>query len=159
IPAVGALAVHAQLAFTDDALDMRERQPGKARLEEAVDPHVVLIIRHHHGLHLGRQRQFGLRLRWLLGRAARLVFSTPLPPVPVLRLPVLPRSVLPGLAALLGKTRRLAARPMTGGTLAVSDIALRARALCPIARGCGSLDAAAHGRSVAQNTGIVTAES
>ena len=38
-----ALAVHAQLAFADDALDVGERQPGKARLEEAVDPHAGLV--------------------------------------------------------------------------------------------------------------------
>ena len=41
--AVGALAVHAQLAFADDALDVGERETWKARLEKPVDPHVVLI--------------------------------------------------------------------------------------------------------------------
>ena len=55
--AVGALAVHAQLAFADDALDMGERQPRKPRFEEAVDAHVVLVRRHHDGLDFGRQRR------------------------------------------------------------------------------------------------------
>ena len=55
--AVGALAVDAQLAFADDALDMGERQAGKARLEKAVDAHVVLVRGHDDGLHLGRQRR------------------------------------------------------------------------------------------------------
>ena len=40
---LGALAVHPHLAFSDDALDMTERQAGKARFEEAVDAHAVLI--------------------------------------------------------------------------------------------------------------------
>ena len=40
-----------------DALDMGEREPGKARLQETVDPHVVLVGRDHDGLHLGRKRQ------------------------------------------------------------------------------------------------------
>jgi hypothetical protein len=64
--AVGALAIDAQLAFADDALDVGERQPWKACLEEAVDPHVVSSAVDH-GLDLGRQRRrFGnylLRLR------------------------------------------------------------------------------------------------
>ena len=38
-----ALAVHAHFAFADDALDMAEGQTGKARLEEAVDAHVVFV--------------------------------------------------------------------------------------------------------------------
>src|SRR4029453_10831103 len=58
--AVGALAVHAQFAFADDALDVGERQSGKARLKKAVDPHVVLIRRYDDGLNLCRQR-------WRLG--------------------------------------------------------------------------------------------
>ena len=40
-----ALAVHAQLALADDALDVGERQPGKARLEEAVDAHAGFVAR------------------------------------------------------------------------------------------------------------------
>ncbi len=55
--AVGALAVDAQLALPDDALDVGKRQAGKARLEKAVDPHVVLVRRHHDGLDFGRQRR------------------------------------------------------------------------------------------------------
>ena len=42
---VGALAVHAHLAFADDALDVAERQPGKPRLEEAVEPHAGFVGR------------------------------------------------------------------------------------------------------------------
>ena len=38
-----ALAVHAHLAFADDALDVGERQPREPRLEEAVEPHAVLV--------------------------------------------------------------------------------------------------------------------
>ena len=55
--AVGALAVDAQFALTDDALDMGERQAGEARFEKAVDAHVVFVCRHHDGLNLGRQRR------------------------------------------------------------------------------------------------------
>ena len=55
--AVGALAVDAQLAFANDALDVGERQAGKARLQKAVDAHVVLVRRHDHGLHFRRQRR------------------------------------------------------------------------------------------------------
>ena len=57
--AVGALAVDAQLAFADDALDVGERQAGKARLEKAVDAHVVLVRGHDDGLDLCRQRLLG----------------------------------------------------------------------------------------------------
>ena len=57
ILAVGTLAVDAQLAFADDALDVRERQAGKTRLEKTVDAHVVLVRGHHHGLNFGRQRR------------------------------------------------------------------------------------------------------
>ena len=46
-----ALAVHAHLAFADDALDVAERQAGKPRLEEAVDAHVVFVRRDGDGLH------------------------------------------------------------------------------------------------------------
>ena len=56
--AVDALAVDAEFAFADDALDMGERQAGEARLEEAVDTHVVLVRRHLDGLDLGRQQGF-----------------------------------------------------------------------------------------------------
>jgi hypothetical protein len=45
---IGALAVDAQLAFADDALDMGERQAGKARFQKAIDAHVVFVGRHHH---------------------------------------------------------------------------------------------------------------
>src|SRR5437879_6090816 len=55
--AVGALAIDAQLAFADDALDVRERQAGKARLEKAIDAHVVLVSGHDDGLNFCRQRR------------------------------------------------------------------------------------------------------
>ena len=54
---LAALAVHAHLAFADDALDMAEREAGKARLEEAVDAHAVLVRRDGDGLHLGGFQQ------------------------------------------------------------------------------------------------------
>ena len=47
----GALAVHPHLAFADDALDVAERQAGKPRLEETVDPHAVLVAADVDGLH------------------------------------------------------------------------------------------------------------
>ena len=42
---LGALAVDAHLAFADDALDVREAQARKPRLEKAIDPHAVLVGR------------------------------------------------------------------------------------------------------------------
>src|SRR4029077_8274798 len=76
------LAVDAQLTFADDALDVGERQAGKARLEKTVDAHVVFVGGDDHGLDFGRQlRRLGndlLRLRnerlrraWRRGRKAR----------------------------------------------------------------------------------------
>src|SRR5262249_60239598 len=59
--AVDAAAVHPQLAFADDALDVREAQAGKARLEEAVDPHAGFVGRHRDGLHRAGGREIGLR--------------------------------------------------------------------------------------------------
>ena len=56
-----ALAVHAQLALTDDALDMGERQPGKARLEEAIDAHAGFVRAHLGGLHAASRRGGSLR--------------------------------------------------------------------------------------------------
>ncbi|MGY2936752.1 hypothetical protein ACVWZ6_006354 [Bradyrhizobium sp. GM6.1] len=56
ILAVDALAVDAQLAFANDALNVGERQAGKVRFKEAIDAHVVLVGRHLDGLHLGRQQ-------------------------------------------------------------------------------------------------------
>ena len=52
--AVDPLAVHPQLAFADDAVDVGERQPREFRLEKAVDPHAGLVRRHRHGLNPGR---------------------------------------------------------------------------------------------------------
>jgi hypothetical protein len=51
-------AVHPQLAFADDALDMGERKPGKSCFEKAVDPHAGFIRRHGRCLNPGRR---GLR--------------------------------------------------------------------------------------------------
>ena len=48
-----ALAVHAQFALPDHALDVGERKPGKARLEEAVDAHAGFVGAHLGGLHAG----------------------------------------------------------------------------------------------------------
>ena len=48
-----ALAVHAQLAFADDALDVGERKPGKPRLEETIDAHAGFIAANRDGLHAG----------------------------------------------------------------------------------------------------------
>src|SRR5687768_11683139 len=53
--AVGALAVHAQLALPHDTLDVRVAETRKPRLEKAVDAHVGFVRRHRDGLHLGRQ--------------------------------------------------------------------------------------------------------
>jgi hypothetical protein len=102
--AVGALAVDAQLAFADDALDMGERQAGKARFEEAIHAHVVLIGGHDHGLHLC----------WELRLAPRLSFC------PDRRRLVTPR---------LGKAwRRLAAsRPVAGHAIALWRGTMRPR--------------------------------
>ena len=66
---LGALAVHAHLAFADDALDVAERQARKTGLEEAVDAHVVFVGGDGDGLHGGRQSRY--RLRLLLRRARR----------------------------------------------------------------------------------------
>jgi hypothetical protein len=50
---LSAPPIDAQLALPDDALDVRERQPGEARLQEAVDAHACLVRRHPHVLHRG----------------------------------------------------------------------------------------------------------
>jgi hypothetical protein len=57
ILAVGTLAVDAQFAFADDALDVGERQAGKTRLQKTVDPHIVLVRGHDNGLNFGGQRR------------------------------------------------------------------------------------------------------
>ena len=146
--AVGALAVDAQLAFADDALDMGERQAGETRLQKAVDPHVVLVRGHDHGLNLGRQRRrFGDDLLGLGNERRRL------------------RRARRGSRET---RRRLATRTMRRRPLGLRA-PIRARALGAIA--CWafrqwSLDAAAHGgcgsklsRWVAQKQRIVTVKS
>src|SRR5262249_36253010 len=53
ILAVDPLAVDAQLAFADHALDVGERQRRKPRFQKAVDPHSGFIGRDGDGLDLG----------------------------------------------------------------------------------------------------------
>ena len=55
----GALAVDTKFSLPDDALDMAEGELREARLEEAVDPHIVLVLRHHELLHAGREHLRG----------------------------------------------------------------------------------------------------
>jgi len=55
-----ALAVHPQLAFADDALDMGEREPGESCLEKAVHPHAGFVAADRDRLHVGRRRGRGL---------------------------------------------------------------------------------------------------
>src|SRR5262249_53664870 len=134
--AVGPLAVHAQLAFADDALDVGKRQPRKPRLKETIDPHVVLVRGDDDGLNPGGQLWFGLGL--LLGFFRRCSGPARL---------VLPRLVLlapfrPAFVTLLGEARGLAARP-PGWTFGFPEVAIWARSFRAIARRCGSLDAAA----------------
>src|SRR5262249_27446567 len=47
---LGALAVHAQLAFADDALNVGEAQPREPRLEETVDAHTRFVRADRDGL-------------------------------------------------------------------------------------------------------------
>ena len=51
---LGALAVDAQFAFADDALDVGETQSRKPRLKKAVDAHAGFIGRDRDVLHAGR---------------------------------------------------------------------------------------------------------
>ncbi len=53
---LGALAVDPQLAFTDDALDVRETQAWKLRFQEAIDPHAGFVGRDGDILDSGRHR-------------------------------------------------------------------------------------------------------
>jgi hypothetical protein len=50
---IDPLAVDAQFAFADHALDVGERQRRKSRLEKAVDPHAGFIGGDHDGLDFG----------------------------------------------------------------------------------------------------------
>ena len=61
---LGALAVDAHLAFSDDALDVGKAQARKPRLEEAIDPHAVFVGRDGDVLHAGRHLRRG---RWRQG--------------------------------------------------------------------------------------------
>jgi hypothetical protein len=72
---------------------------------------------------------------------------------------ILPLLILPVLTRLFTKACRLARRPVSGGTFSFPEITMWACAFRPIARRYGSLDTAAHGRSVAEKSAIVTAKS
>src|SRR5262245_21070293 len=48
---LGALAVHAQLAFANDALDVRKRKSRKACFEKAIDAHAGFVSRHRDSLY------------------------------------------------------------------------------------------------------------
>jgi hypothetical protein len=60
-----ALAVHAQFALSNDALDVGEGEPRKSRLEKAIDPHAGFVGCDFSGLYAGRGRH-----RFGHGRAA-----------------------------------------------------------------------------------------
>ena len=53
---LGALAIDAQLAFTDDALDVGEAQSRKPRFQKAVDAHAGFVWGDGGVLHAGRHR-------------------------------------------------------------------------------------------------------
>ena len=52
-----ALAVHAQFALSNDALDMGEGEPRKPRLDEAIDAHAGFVRCYLGGLYAGRGRR------------------------------------------------------------------------------------------------------
>ena len=55
-----ALAVHAQFALSGDALDVREGEPRKPRLDKAIDAHAGFVRRDFGDLYAGRGRhRFG----------------------------------------------------------------------------------------------------
>jgi hypothetical protein len=55
-----ALAVDAQFALSNDALDVGEGEPRKPRFEEAIDAHAGFVRRDFGGLYAGRgRRRFG----------------------------------------------------------------------------------------------------
>jgi hypothetical protein len=51
-----ALAVHAQFALSNDALDVGEGEPWKPRLDKAIDPHAGFVRCDFGGLYAGRGR-------------------------------------------------------------------------------------------------------
>ncbi len=59
-----ALAVHPHLALADDALDMAERQAGKARFEEAIDAHAGFVGGDTDILHGSRKQRRLRRSHW-----------------------------------------------------------------------------------------------
>ena len=67
-----ALAIHAQLALSDDSLDVGKRESRKARLHETVDAHAGFVRTHLCGLYAGRSRRaFAVRLTvHVLGKSA-----------------------------------------------------------------------------------------
>jgi hypothetical protein len=57
-----ALAVHAQFALSNDALDVGEGEPRKPRLDETIDAHAGFVGCYLGGLYAGRgRRAFGHR--------------------------------------------------------------------------------------------------
>src|SRR5262249_56512719 len=52
-----ALAVHAQFALSNDALDVGEGEPRKPRLDEAIDAHAGFVGCYLGGLYAGRGRR------------------------------------------------------------------------------------------------------
>src|SRR6185437_12939212 len=67
-----ALAIHADFAFADDALDMTERKSRKARFEETIDAHAVFIRRDGDGLDTLRECRRGRRACSVILRCAPL---------------------------------------------------------------------------------------
>ena len=148
---LGALAVHPHLALADDALDMAERQAGKARLEEAVDAHAVLVRRDGDGLHGGGKLHglgCGHRRRWR--RHERLFARRPRgkgaasPAVPfrrmlhaqvgLARIGALARAFLISFVAVAAKSATLSAPARTlGMTTAARARALLAAAIAALA--------------------------
>src|SRR5262245_9366766 len=52
-----ALAVHAQLALSDNPLDVRKGKPGEARLHETIDAHAGFVRTNLRSLYAGRSRR------------------------------------------------------------------------------------------------------
>src|SRR5262249_58501367 len=65
-----ALAVHAQLALSNDALDVGEGEPRKPRLDETIDAHAGFVSCYLGGLYAARGRR-----AFADGRAAALLLG------------------------------------------------------------------------------------
>ena len=143
--AVSALAVHTQLAFADDALDMGKGQAGKARFEETIDAHVGFVSRHDHGLHFRGKLDFGRGLcrffaggcRLLaprLGKARRLAGTQALQPVALGRIAMRPRAAAAGFGAVAFRPIVLIARLFTRSAVAAAHASTPVE-LLPSAKG------------------------